>query len=746
MATPPTTANFLLEDLKRSGLIEADDLARLVSRLEPLPDTPAELTELLVREGAITKFHARHLLNGKSKGFFLGQYKILDQIGAGGMGVVYLAEHQTLKRRVAIKVLPSSRARDAEALRRFLREARVVAALDHPNIVRAHDANREGPVHFLVMEYVQGRTLDQIVRADGPISPAKAANYMYQAALGLNHAHETGLVHRDIKPSNLLLDTLGTLKILDYGLARYFDSGNDQLTRDVGASGVIGTADFIAPEQALNSSEVDIRADIYSLGMTFYTILAGETPFAADSTTQKLLSHHMKEPKPIREVMPAVPSAIASVLTRMISKRPADRYQTPAELVDALSAWAGSPSTQRHAALTREMVEPSAASRQVTGPLPVKSPPQAGTPAPTRWRALTLAAVVTLPLIAGLTFLLVGEKSPAPSTSSATSSPDASNATGQAAIARPAEPGIQHYFPEKVPCERLRVAPDGLHFAACGNGSGEVRLVRFADVAVVQTFKLKKGTVVTNCSFDEKGGRLATCGNDGFVRVFAVESGEELVKFQVTDLPLWGVAMTPDGSTVYTSGRDDRLTTWSIPGGQKIADLELAKGNGANWMTLLPKEQTLFLGGWGGRVSAFDPESGQERWGRELESVEGKQQYQISYVGLTPDKASLLVSGQRPRLLDPSTGEDRLFLERGNEGGVCWVMAISPDGHHAAAGFSEQFRKIRIWELTTGKIVADYDVTESGTAGLIWNPTGTRLIAASHDGWVTSYPFPPLKP
>ena len=747
MATPPTHASALIDDLKKSGLIDADDLAALIARLEPLPESSADLTELLIREGAITKFHAKHLLNGKTKGFFLAQYKILDQLGAGGMGVVYLAEHQTLKRRVAIKVLPSARARDAEALRRFLRESRVVAALDHPNIVRAYDANREGPVHFLVMEFVPGRTLDQIVRADGPVSPPKAANYVYQTALGLHHAHEQGLVHRDIKPSNLLLDTLGTLKILDYGLARYFDAGNDQLTRDVGGCGVIGTADFIAPEQALNSSDVDIRADIYSLGMTFYTILAGETPFYADTTTQKLLSHHMKEPRPIREVSPGVPVAIASILSRMIAKKPSDRFQTPADLVDALSPWAGSPSTRKHAALTREMVEPTMASRQPTGPIPVRIATAARKP--TRWRAIALAGLVCLPLIAGLVFLISGGEPnrPAPEVptpSNAVESLETPKRSAPVAVETTPEPA-GHYLPEKSPAERLRVAPDGLHFAACGRNSGEIRLIRFADKAVVKTFTGHKGTV-TNCAFDESGRRLATCGNDGSVRVFDTESAKELAKFRVADAFIWGVAITPDGSKVYASGRDDRLTTWDVKTGEKIADWELPKGNGANWLTLSVKDQTIFIGGWAGRVAAIDSETGRERWGRDLAKGLNLKDVQISFVGLVPDGSALLVTGPSPRLLDPATGEDIRHLERGGVSGTVWVMAISPDGKFAAAGFSDQHRKIRVWEIATAKQVAEYDVSASGTPGLVWTPSQTRIIAASHDGWISSYPFPPLKP
>src|SRR5207247_730125 len=211
-------------------------------------------------------FQAEQFLAGKWRRFTLGKYKVLERLGAGGMGSVYLCEHKLMRRRVAVKVLPTAKAADPASLERFYREARAVAALDHPNIIRAYDVDHEEDLHFLVMEYVDGLSLQDLVRKSGPLAPATAANYIGQAARGLQHAHEVaGLVHRDIKPGNLIVDRGGTVKILDMGLARFFNDQDDMLTQKYDEN-VLGTADYLAPEQALDSHNVDIRADVYSLG------------------------------------------------------------------------------------------------------------------------------------------------------------------------------------------------------------------------------------------------------------------------------------------------------------------------------------------------------------------------------------------------------------------------------------------------------------------------------------------------
>ena len=342
----PTSASDLLDLVQQSLPLDPSRLGAYIAdlrRAAALPAGSGDLAALLIRDGFLTPFQADHLMRGRRPKFLIGKYLILDRIGAGGMGAVYFCEHLQLGRQVALKVLPADQADDPAALARFHREAHAVAALDHPNIVRAYDVDVEGRTHFLVMEYVDGADLQELVAHRGRLDPARAAHYVRQTADGLQHAHAARLVHRDVKPANLLLARNGVVKILDLGLARFFHEDAGSVTGQDSDKNILGTADYVAPEQARDSSDVDIRADIYSLGVTFYFLLAGRAPFADGTLNQKLLWHQMKTPPPVRKLRPEVPEAMAAVVARMMAKAPAARYQTPAEVATALAPWTRSP-------------------------------------------------------------------------------------------------------------------------------------------------------------------------------------------------------------------------------------------------------------------------------------------------------------------------------------------------------------------------------------------------------------------
>ena len=341
----PATADEFLDLVQRSGI--ADD-SRIKSALNKLsaqsgvPSDPSKLAAALVREGLLTYFQADQLLQGKWKRFFIGKYKVLERLGAGGMGQVFLCEHKLMRRRVAVKVLPAAKAQDPASLERFYREARAVAALDHPNIVRAYDIDQDDSLHFLVMEYVDGTNLQDLVKKNTVLDFTRACHYIYGTAVGLQHAHEMGLVHRDIKPGNILVDRSGVVKILDMGLARFFNDEDDSLTKKYDES-ILGTADYLAPEQALDSHSVDIRADIYSLGATFYFLLTGSPPFPEGTVAQKLLWHQTRHPAPLRSLRPDTPQELVDVIARMMDKDLLRRFQTPAELMTALAQWVLTP-------------------------------------------------------------------------------------------------------------------------------------------------------------------------------------------------------------------------------------------------------------------------------------------------------------------------------------------------------------------------------------------------------------------
>jgi len=336
----------LLELIKRSGLVEKEPLAAVVAKCREqnggkLPDDPRRLVDALIEGKLITSWQADKLLEGRHKGFFLGKYKLLSHLGSGGMSSVYLAEHGLLHRRVAIKVLPERRVNDSSYLARFHQEGQAAARLDHKNIVRAYDIDNEGTIHYLVMEFIEGRDLQQLVKAKGPLDYDLAADYIAQAADGLEHAHNSGLIHRDIKPANLLVDEKGLVKILDMGLARFDDEERSSLTV-AHEENVLGTADYLSPEQALDSHNVDRRADIYSLGCTLYFLLTGHPPFPEGTLPQRLMMHQTKAPKSVFEDRPDAPRDLVMICQKMMVKAREGRQQSAAEVARDLRAWLAS--------------------------------------------------------------------------------------------------------------------------------------------------------------------------------------------------------------------------------------------------------------------------------------------------------------------------------------------------------------------------------------------------------------------
>ncbi|MBL8822371.1 MAG: protein kinase [Planctomycetia bacterium] len=338
-----TNIDSFLDVVRKSNVLDDEKLNAFIERLssiEPPLERPEQVAHHLYQEGLLSYFQSKQLLQGRWRRFYLGKkYKLIELIGQGGMGAVYLCEHTSLKRPVAVKVMPEEKVKAPGALERFQREARAIAQLDHNNIVRAFDLGCDSGVHFMVMEYVDGVNLERLISKHFPekgLPLARALHYTISTALALQHAHDIGWIHRDIKPANILVDRQGNVKLLDLGLSRLFEGDTDQLTRIYDAGNVLGTADYIAPEQALDVSSADIRSDIYGLGCTLYFLLAGRAPFHKGSIPQKLVWHQTKYPDPIQTVRPDLPEAINNIIFKMIAKKPSDRYMQPYDVVEAL--------------------------------------------------------------------------------------------------------------------------------------------------------------------------------------------------------------------------------------------------------------------------------------------------------------------------------------------------------------------------------------------------------------------------
>jgi serine/threonine protein kinase len=335
--------------LVRSRLHPPEKVQNLLQRWQTSAKDPANVTHFtrwLVANQHLTKYQAALLGAGRVEGLFVGPYQILDRIGKGRKVGVYkaLTEQGQV---VAIKVLPPSKAREPETLARFERQARLALQLNHPGVVRTLQVGVADNLHYLVMEYLEGETLDVLLQERDPLSPLEAVRIAFLTTLGMQHIHEQGMIHRHLNPSNLMLcpapaeeeNTLrSSVKILDIGLGReLFDPRADAVSEGLTSEeDTLGSPDYLAPEQARDARRVDIRADIYSLGCALYQMLAGRPPFQDDNLVRQIMRHANEKAKPLQEVNQAVPPELSRIVARMLAKEPGERYATPAEAGVAL--------------------------------------------------------------------------------------------------------------------------------------------------------------------------------------------------------------------------------------------------------------------------------------------------------------------------------------------------------------------------------------------------------------------------
>lgn len=329
-------------DLIRSGLVPAVEVhaarARMSSVDRTAPDASVRFARQLIAAGVLTSYQSRKLLSGVTRGFFVGGYRILRRLGEGGMGKVYLAAHESDRRKVAIKVLPPKKALESEqAVLRFRREMDLSRRVQHPNLARTLEVGQADGVYYMVMEYIPGDSLYNLVKDPkvGPLRVPDAARLFLRILDGLAAAHAASLVHRDLKPSNLMVTPEGEAKILDMGLAKAMGE-ESPLTRP---NVVIGTLDYASPEQLSDAAKADTRSDLYSLGCTIYFALSGRPPFEGGDVVNKIYKQRMEDPDPLEEVARGVPSAFAAIVRKLMAKDPAERYQSAEELRGDLQRW-----------------------------------------------------------------------------------------------------------------------------------------------------------------------------------------------------------------------------------------------------------------------------------------------------------------------------------------------------------------------------------------------------------------------
>lgn len=732
---PVTAAEQFLAALRKSGLVPGTQIDQISRQSwgDAQPTDPTPVARRFVKAGLLTAFQARCLAQGKWRDLIVAnKYKVLDHLGVGGMGQVYLAEHLLMKRQVALKVMPTHLLKEATAVERFIREARALAALDHPNIVRAHDLERLGGLYMLAMEYVDGPNLNDLVADHGPRPVAQAAHYLAQAAQGLQHAHEMGWVHRDIKPANLLVDAAGVVRVLDLGLAFLFGDDSGSPTRRYDEGQVLGTADYLAPEQAIDSHAVDIRADIYSLGATLYYLLTGRPPFEASTVAQKLLCHQMKQPTPVRELRPEVPEGLDAVLTKMMAKKPDERYQTPADVAAALLPFAEGadpiPPAQNGRSLPRRSPEQSLAStlsaRARSSVTMLRVDVAA---AKRRDRSMKVAIggaalVIILGIGGALWFAMGGPKRPEPVAKTALPAPKAAPKTGRRLAIQPAGERLL-IDAHSGAAECVRILGDGTRLITCGGDAA----VRVWDLFTGQPIKQLDGhSEMVRCValFANDSRLILSASRDSTVRLWDVETGSEVRRFEGHTQQVWWVDAAPDGKRMLSCGQDKTIRLWDVKTGFEIRQL-LGHTDQVTGVAFLPNGKRAVSCSMDRTVRLWDVQTGAE-----LKTISVPDR--AMRMALSPDGRRALVGIRTGvQVWDVETNQMTVF-DASIDRGMIEQGRFSPDGRWLLAAGTDG--SVRLWSVSSSKELAVIKGMKGKVLEVFWSPDGQSFWTAGEDG------------
>jgi WD40 repeat protein/tRNA A-37 threonylcarbamoyl transferase component Bud32 len=712
------------------------------------------------------------------------RYRVLGVLGSGGMGTVYRAEHRLMERRVALKVIRRGLLDNPEAVERFRREVKAAARLAHPNIVTAYDAERAGDMHFLVMEYVEGISLDELVRARGRLPAAEACDYVRQAALGLQHAHECGMVHRDVKPANLILTVAGQVKVLDLGLARLVREGGPAGTATA-AGLVVGTPDYMAPEQVADSHAADIRADVYSLGCTLYHLLAGHPPFPEGSPVEKLLAHQQRRPRALHEFRDDVPRGLEPVLDRMLAKDPAQRFPTPAAVAAALEPFARAverraPPGRRRVRRRRQvggilvallglaaLLVLLAVLRLTTdrGTLVIESDdPDVEVRVKEGGRVVTVADLRTrreVELRAGEYELEVGGGKDGLKLSTDTFT----LSRGSKVIVRvrreetprpkPAPQNTSEAIREilcfrghdgQVSC--VAVAPDGKR-ALSGGVDGTVRLWDL-DSGKEIVPPMRHGEQVWAVAFAPDGKQAVSSGgglwqdgkplNQAALCLWDLGTGKEVRRLKGHTQESYAVAFLPDGGRALSGSVDGSLRLWDVRGGRELRLLQA--GCPVMCLAVSADGKRALVGGFDTSLRLWDLDEG-----KEVRRLDGHTEM-VSRVAIAGDGKRAVSAGMdtTARLWDVETGKQVRSLP-GHQTGVT-AVALSRDGKRVLTGSGMRLdgaaawlnagwdNRVRLFDAATGQEVARFEGHTRPVMGVAFAPDGRRALSCSQDGTV----------